>query len=383
MGQGKKSRRIYKRTEEAQILTVHGVTTIALGYQMIDKIKSAIKKGLFYGGYYKFLEASRKPPGNRLLILMYHNFVDAATQKSNWFYRDSPNPSQFEAALITLKKDFRVITVEDAVKELIEHGTLLQKSIAITIDDGYLSSYNIAYPLLKKHGLRATVYLTTDWIGKQIYPWWRMFGDFVANSTISNELIGKIEALLNRSIELNIAAINGDFNRYHSLYTKVENIIRRMDDSSRLDILENLRNIFIGDQSIAQNKENILTWGQIREMSSYGIRFGAHTCSHINLSYSELDSAEREIAESKRKIEQSIDSPVDGFAYPYGHDIVAYEKFVPVLKKHDYKYACASMTGNVVPGSDLFMLHRLHMPLSTSRPIMSRTLSLEYLAESY
>ncbi len=347
---------------------------------MNDSIKSTIKKGLYYGGYYRFLETARKPQENRLLILMYHNFVNEAVQKSSWFYRDSPNPSQFEAALITLKKDFRVITVEDAVKELNAHGALSQKSVAITIDDGYLSAYKMAFPLLKKHGLKATVYLTTDWIGRQIYPWWRMFGDFVENCVISNELIKKIETLLNRSIELNPDVIGGDANLYNALYTKVENIIRRMDDSRREDMLDALRDILVGDKIIRETKENILSWDQIKEMSSYGIRFGAHTCSHINLSYCDFEVAELEILKSKNDIEQAIGLPVTGFAYPYGHDIIAYEKFVPILKKHDYKYACASMTGNVAPRSDFFMLHRLHMPLSTSRPIISRTLSLEYLA---
>jgi len=43
---------------------------------------------------------------------------------------------------------------------------LPKKSVLITIDDGHRSAYEIAYPILKKVGFRATIFVYTDFVGK-------------------------------------------------------------------------------------------------------------------------------------------------------------------------------------------------------------------------
>ena len=42
---------------------------------------------------------------------------------------------------------------------------LTGRRILITFDDGHLSNFTIALPVLKAHGLRAAFFITTDWIG--------------------------------------------------------------------------------------------------------------------------------------------------------------------------------------------------------------------------
>jgi len=50
--------------------------------------------------------------------------------------------------------------------DFLEGKTALpRKSVVITIDDGYRSTYEIAWPILKRYGLPATVYLYTDFVG--------------------------------------------------------------------------------------------------------------------------------------------------------------------------------------------------------------------------
>lgn len=43
--------------------------------------------------------------------------------------------------------------------------SLPERSVVITLDDGYRSAYDIAYPILREHGFTATLFVYTDFVG--------------------------------------------------------------------------------------------------------------------------------------------------------------------------------------------------------------------------
>ena len=47
------------------------------------------------------------------------------------------------------------------------------KTVVITIDDGYRATYEIAFPILRKHGFPATVFLYSDFVGAADAMTWR------------------------------------------------------------------------------------------------------------------------------------------------------------------------------------------------------------------
>lgn len=61
---------------------------------------------------------------------------------------------------------FRVISLGELLGFLQYRHALPKKSVVITIDDGYRSTYDIAYPILKKYGFTATLFIYTDFIGQ-------------------------------------------------------------------------------------------------------------------------------------------------------------------------------------------------------------------------
>ena len=56
--------------------------------------------------------------------------------------------------------------------------------MAITIDDGYRSTYEIAYPVLRKHGFPATVFLYTDFVGAADALTWPQMKEMAASGLI-------------------------------------------------------------------------------------------------------------------------------------------------------------------------------------------------------
>ena len=78
----------------------------------------------------------------------------------------------FEFHLTWLAKHrYRVIPLEELARAL-EVGTMPRRSAAITFDDGYEETCTIAWPLLKRCGFPATVFVTPAEVGRPGFATW-------------------------------------------------------------------------------------------------------------------------------------------------------------------------------------------------------------------
>ncbi len=65
------------------------------------------------------------------------------------------------------KKGYEVITLDELVKSIKSKKRLKRNKVVITFDDGYKDNFEYAYPVLKKLGFPATIFLVTDYIGNE------------------------------------------------------------------------------------------------------------------------------------------------------------------------------------------------------------------------
>jgi peptidoglycan/xylan/chitin deacetylase (PgdA/CDA1 family) len=80
----------------------------------------------------------------------------------------------FEAQMQLLKeKGYRVVTLDQLLEFVEFRGQLPGKAVVITIDDGWRSGYDIAFPILKRYGYPATLFVYTDLItgGAKTLSW--------------------------------------------------------------------------------------------------------------------------------------------------------------------------------------------------------------------
>jgi len=74
----------------------------------------------------------------------------------------------FEAQMKYLKENgYRSITLDQFFDFLNYKNPIPKKSVLITIDDGWKSTYDIAMPILKKYRFSATLFIYSDFIGGQ------------------------------------------------------------------------------------------------------------------------------------------------------------------------------------------------------------------------
>jgi peptidoglycan/xylan/chitin deacetylase (PgdA/CDA1 family) len=137
-----------------EIADFNGVDEASPGRTLAIPLEPVNPRGVFANGY------------QTVPILTYHR-VGARIS------RMVVSPGEFEAQLEYLKRnDYRVIRLADLAEFLEGRRALPKRAVVITFDDGHISSYRFAYPLLVKYGFPATFFLYTDFLGaKEALSW--------------------------------------------------------------------------------------------------------------------------------------------------------------------------------------------------------------------
>ncbi len=96
----------------------------------------------------------------RVAVVMYHHFAEDASGSTNI------TPELFREQLVALKKaGFTSVTPDDLQAYVCKGEELPEKPLVITIDDGYYSNYQYAWPILCELGMEATIFVIGSTVG--------------------------------------------------------------------------------------------------------------------------------------------------------------------------------------------------------------------------
>jgi len=252
------------------------------------------------GGYLVAKTVTRKQPR----ILMYHRFSDEKEC-------DKTSAATFETQMTILRDKFNVRALTDVISKIRDGQQVEPDTVVITVDDGYSDFYQIAFPVLKKYKLPATLYAVTDFIDKKVWLWPDKI-EYILNNTTCNALNividNKKEKVLLETRDEKYAA-----------WLKVMNYCAYLWENERLEFIDNLAllaDVKVNDSPVFPYKS--MDWEQVRELADNNITIGAHTRSHPILSRIDEHKLEHEIAGSKQRIEEETGSEVSCFCYPNG-----------------------------------------------------------------
>ncbi|MDP4090249.1 MAG: polysaccharide deacetylase family protein [Bacillota bacterium] len=113
--------------------------------------------------------AGKKLVGNNssVPVLMYHCIDKEVNPKTGKLNELKVPPEVFREQMAYLKDNgFTTITLEELYKFIVNNEQIPEKSIVITLDDGYVDNYTNGLPILKELGLTATVFIITDYVDK-------------------------------------------------------------------------------------------------------------------------------------------------------------------------------------------------------------------------
>jgi len=238
--------------------------------------------------------------GGAFQVLTYHRVND----EGDPFFPAVSVPV-FERQIAYIARAYRVLTVEE-LRERLVGGTVPRNALAITFDDGYRDNLTHAAPILARHGLPATLFLATGFIGTSEVPWFDRVA--LAFKRTNREAFaapwGETVVLTTRSDRLRVLE-----RAWHHLKGLPEDGFQRTLDGLL---------VALGVAERTDLPRAMLTWDEVQALTRMGFTIGAHTVTHPILSRVSAERARAEVVNSRMTIASVLGRPPRVFAYPNG-----------------------------------------------------------------
>ncbi len=216
-----------------------------------------------------------------------------------------------------------------------------KKFVVFTFDDGYVDNYEIAYPILKKHNVPFTIYITTGLPDGHAFLWWYLLETIILNNpSLELEMGGK-----------HTRFVTGTLKEKEIVFNQIRSVLA-VADKQALEFYKNTMFSLYKDVSDKITKALSMTWAQITELSLDPlVTIGSHTVNHYPLKSLSMAESKFEMAECKTIIEQHIKKEVRHFCYPIG----SYSQ-----REVNFAETCQYQTATTVNMSNFFAEHLSH-----------------------
>jgi peptidoglycan/xylan/chitin deacetylase (PgdA/CDA1 family) len=261
------------------------------------------------GGAFRLARDSRWRR-QRLAILCYHSL--SLADEHLWAPALFVSPAHFERRLQWLQeRRYCVLGLDEGLKRMAADD-LPERAVAITFDDGTADFASLAWPLLERHGLPATVYWTTFYAERPA-PVFGMMNDYLL--------------WRGRALRLDAALWGGAGTRLLDTWQAREKVLGEIEDfrkregltlAQREELLAAVA-AALGVDYAAILKRRTLQVMTPEEAAAAAAR-GADIQLHTHRHRTPLDRAlfHREIADNRARVEKAAGKPVRHFCYPSG-----------------------------------------------------------------
>ncbi|MFN9891606.1 MAG: polysaccharide deacetylase family protein [Acidobacteriota bacterium] len=286
---------------------------------------------------------------NRLLILCYHSA--SLEQEHIWRPALYFQPDALEQRLRQIEAmRCAVLPLAEAVAR-VQSGTLPDRAVVLTFDDGMYDFWSVIWPMLQKRGWPATLYASTYYAEKQVplfpllcsYLLWRGRAGVLPAATIPGQT---------ETIPLDTA---GQRNRAQQLLLQhCEGA--GLDAAARDGWAARLAEVLGIDVDAYRRKRlfGLMTAEEFAEAARQGVDVQLHTHRHRTPRDRALFL--REIDDNRARLEDWTGRRLSHFCYPSG---VHYQEFLPWLGERGIETATTCVPGLTLAGTNPLLLPRL------------------------
>lgn len=284
----------------------------------------------------------------RLLpILMYHGVIERPLSMGCWHMLPA---ARFEEQLRWVARRYRVLPLSEALTHL-QAGTLPPRSCAITLDDGYQNNQDVAFPILQRLGLPATIFVVTSLVGTQEVLWPDRLWLLLAGAQVS---------------ELDLSALGlgrrtlGTAREREAAYVQAVTALKAMPAPAKDACLERLTSLVGGGAEPAAGPFRLMGWDAVRSLAASGlVSFGAHTTHHEILRHQNDEAVARAVTDSHTRLSKELGATPSVFAYPNGRLIDFDQRAIAAVEQAGIPFALSTVKGLAGTGSPPRALPRI------------------------
>jgi peptidoglycan/xylan/chitin deacetylase (PgdA/CDA1 family) len=306
--------------------------------------------------------------GRDLRVLVYHRVYEAHGRGHGDPHLWSATPEAFAAQMAFIARHFAPVTAWQVADALAGAAALPRRAILVTFDDGYRDFMN-AWPILKRFGVPALVFVPTAFPGTSRRFWWDELYEMVAATRADVLRAPGLPAMGLRDARARWRAVR-----------RLNRVVKGLRAAERGAMMDALREQ-LGD---AQAPEaGVLSWDELRGLAAEGLAIGAHTVTHPALPSLGAEELRAELEGAHADLTRELGRFLPFFAYPYG---LADGRAAAVLRTLGYAGAFISLFGrNRLDRRSPLLLHRQSVDRRHSLPALAASLTGPYalLRESW
>lgn len=284
----------------------------------------------------------------RLLpILMYHGVVQRPLPVDCWHMLPL---ADFTRQLEWLARRYRVLPLAEALERL-QAGDLPPRCAAITFDDGYLNNRELAYPVLERLGLPATIFVVTSVIGTREPLWPDRLWLLLAGA--------RCEELDLSALGLGVCSMGSPVAKA-ATYVRAVTVLKALPAARKDGLLRALADQVGLAGDLAPGPFRLMSWDDVRALQATGlVAFGPHTTHHDILRHQSDAEVERAIGESQERLARETGTSARVFAYPNGRAIDFDQRAREAVQRAGIRFALSTENGLAARGSEPLALPRV------------------------
>jgi len=274
------------------------------------------------------------------------------------YFHDEADEALFEKIILSLKSRYQLVSAVE-LEELLLGKTKLENICHITFDDGERSFYTVVFPILKKHQVPVSLFLSPEILTTGKNFWFQEIRGY--DSTIVKDIIA-------RQLQISKQKINK---------FSYQNILKSLTYAEISGIIHTYRQETNCPEKMSLN----ISLDEVHEIENSGlVTIGAHTLNHPILKNEDDKSCSAEIAESIKQFEELLQHPVKYFAYPNGRPHIDFgEREIRCLKQNNISMCFSTELDTLSADTNMLSIPRMgfaRMGLSPSNPLIYFRLSL-------